>query len=144
MPPQRTRARIGDLQFHSRYPDPIVDVDTEAITVEKDTINDEIIVQHLGRRADRLTVSGIINEDQVWLFDELVQGGEVFVRTHRWTGSAIVVSATSDYTQSYDAVIDDRDPGDSPWLYEVEIELVEVEEVPNVATGTGQQSFVDL
>lgn len=135
MPPERTVARVGDLEFPDRYGDPTVDVTTEANTVEKQTVTDDIVVQHLGRRADRITIDGIILEDDVYYLDKLVESGEVSIRTHRWAGDAIVMETSSNYTHSYDIA----PPSDvaSEWVYEVRIDLVETDEIPGRATSIG-------
>lgn len=125
MPSSRIRARIGPLEFQTRFADPVVDVDTESNTVEKQTLNDEIIIQKLGRNADRVHIEGIVTEDQLDDLDELVALEEVGVRTQRWSGLAVVTAASSDYTQSYDMTYDDNDFANE-WLYEVRIDLLEV------------------
>jgi len=126
MPRDRTAARIGNLEFHERFDDPVVDVDTEANTTEKTTIDDTIIVQSLGRRADRITVEGIIPENQVVVVDELVEQDQVTVRTHRWSGQAIVLSTSCNYTQTYDSY--EHPEFGQQWLYEFTIDIIEVDE----------------
>lgn len=132
--PDRMTARVGDLEFTDRYGDPTVDVTTQANSVEHDVLNDEIIVQYMGRRADRVSIDGIIYEDDVQTLDTLVDDGEVSVRTQRWSGTGIVEQTRATYTHSYD--IAPESDVRSEWLYEVTIDLVEVEEIP-VGTPVG-------
>lgn len=130
-PPDRTEARVGNLEFDTRYADPNIDVRSESNTVEKETINDDSYVQVIGRRADRITIDGIIHESDIGELDDLVGAGEVSVRTHRWSGTAVVLETSDRYTHSYDIV----QPSDvsSEWLYEVTIDLIEVDEIPSRA-----------
>lgn len=131
MPPDRTRARIGPMEFAARYGDPDVDVRSESNTVEKNTVDDNIFVQVIGRRADRITVDGIILEDNIEDLDKLIGAGEVSVRTHRWSGVAVVLETSSTYTHSYD--IAPPEEVESEWLYNVTIDLIEVDEIPSHA-----------
>jgi len=133
MPTPRTVARIGDLVFTNRYSNPNVDVDMSTNIVEKNTITDEQVIQNLGKKADRIHIDGIIPESQIKEFDDLISGGVTTVRTHRWSGTAMVESTSADQVQGYDPVLSDEDQ--SAWLYSVRIDLIEVEEVPSRAHG---------
>lgn len=115
---ERTPARIAQLYF--KYSDPNVSVGAEANTVEHETIDDTIVVQQLGRRAERITVDGVVAEPEAGFIDLLPTFGIVSLRTERWSGDVIVRSTNSDPMQAVD--------NDGEWLYDVTIECIEVEE----------------
>lgn len=114
----KVNARIGILFF--KYRDPDVSVDTESRTVEQETIDDTIIVQKLGRRADNITINSVVADYETKYIDQLTDVGIVSLRTERWNGDIIVRSTTTDPMRGKD--------GDSNWLHNVTIEAIEVEE----------------
>lgn len=118
--PDRVQARFGPLIFPPEYSDPSVEVDTEAETVEKTTLNDNVIVQTMGRRPDQIRVSGVLPEEMLPTLDSLVESGEITVRTERWEGIAVVQSTSTTFMRAKDK--------EHRWLYEVQISLLEVEE----------------
>lgn len=127
MPPARTDARIEDIEF--KYSKPLVSVDTGTNDVEHETIDDEIVVQILGRIADRITVEGLVTSNQVAKIDNLVKTGLVEVRTERWAGDAVCTSTSTSFHGGYDT--------DDDWLYNYTIDLIEVDETEILSGGSG-------
>jgi len=115
---QRTPARIGSLFF--KYDDPDVDVRSEANTVEHETIDDEIVVQVMGRRADRITVTTVVADYETYMLDDLVKLGTTTLRTERWQGDVLVESVSSTARRQRDT--------EGRWLHEAQINCIEVEE----------------
>jgi hypothetical protein len=117
MPIAHTPARIGQLWF--KYSDPNVSVTTEAQTIEHDTIDESIVIQQIGRRADSITVEGTVAESSLDIIDDLVTHDVVSLRTGRWSGD---VTVTSTSTSPRNAIDDDGE-----WLYEATIECLETD-----------------
>lgn len=120
MPIDRLDSRIGPLNFHSDFSDPYVDVDREMRTVEHETINDEFVVQVLGRTPDKFTVEGVIYDNQLREADRLLGAGEVTVRTNEWQGTAVATNVDTSFRR-------EADPETGRWVYDVTVNLVEVE-----------------
>jgi len=114
----REPARIGYLYF--TYADPAVNVTTEQRTVEHETIDDQIVVQALGRKPDQITIDGNVADYELSIVDDLTKLGVVSLRTERWTGDVIVQSTSTNFMRAK------TDSGD--WLYEVDISCIEVDE----------------
>lgn len=143
-----TPARIG--QFYFKYDQPDVDVTAEANTTEQETIDDNIIVQRLGRRADQITVRTTVADWELKYVDNLVKLNELSLRTERWVGDVVVQSVSTNPMNAVD------DTGS--WLYEITIncletgeyegsdELVAASEFPETPSdvGTGGIQFDDL
>jgi hypothetical protein len=123
MPFNRTPARIGTLYF--KYEDPAVDVTTEARTVEQETIDDDIVVQSLGRRADMITINAIVASYEAEILDDLTKQGVISLRTERWRGDVIVRNTDTSFMRAKD--------DEGSWLHEATIECIEV----------GEQEFTD-
>lgn len=123
----RTPARIGLLWF--KYENPTVNVSTESITKEHETIDDSIVVQQLGRKADSITIDATVAEYETGFVDSLVDSGVVSLRTERWSGEVIVQSTNTNFMRAVDP--------DGEWLYSTTIKCLEV----NEATGQIDTSF---
>lgn len=111
-------ARIGQLFF--KYDDPDVSVDTEQQTVEHDTIDDNLVVQSLGRVPDQITVETHVATYETDIIDDLTKQGIVSLRTTEWKGDVIVRSTTRDPELGIDA--------DQESIYRTTIECIEVDE----------------
>lgn len=120
MPRERIDARIGPLKFNPDFPDPYVDIDREMRTAEHETVNDEFVVQVLGRKPDKINVEGVLYDHQVGKANELLEAGEITVRTNEWRGKAVATSVDTDFRR-------EADPNSGWWAYDVTIDLVEVE-----------------
>jgi hypothetical protein len=114
----RTPARIETLEF--TYADPAVSVTTEQRTVEHETIDDQIVVQALGRKPDQISVEGVVPTYELRTIDDLTTLGVVELRTARWSGDVIVKSTSSDFKRAKNKM--------GMWLYDVTIECLEVDE----------------
>jgi hypothetical protein len=114
----RTPARIGTLYF--KYEDPAVDVTAEARTVEQETVDDDIVVQSLGRRADMVTIEAIVADYECDVLDDLTKQGPVSLRTERWKGDVLVRSTDTSFMRAKD--------DEGAWLHEATIECIEVDE----------------
>jgi len=78
--------------------------------------DEQYLVQDLGSEPPTISISGIVREAQVDFADVLA--GKVYVRTERWTGTAMVSSATTEPQRAVDG---------TDWLYSVTIELLGIE-----------------
>lgn len=114
-PAARVPARIGQLYF--KYSDPSVDVVAEANTVEHETINDTIVVQTMGRKADQVTINAIVSDIETELLDFLVATGPISLRSSRWSGTVIVQSVDTTFRREKDK--------DDEWLYDATITCLE-------------------
>lgn len=114
----RDPARIGYLYF--TYGDPAVDVTTEQRTVEHETIDDQIVVQSLGRKPDQVSVEGVVPDFELDDIDKLTESGILELRTERWKGDVIVQSTNTTFNRARTK--------DGNWLYDATIECLEVEE----------------
>jgi len=114
----REAARIGFLYF--TYADPAVNVTTEQRTVEHETIDDQIVVQALGRKPDQITIDGTVVDYELDIVDDLTTSGVVELRTERWTGDVIVKSTSTDFKRAKTKY--------GNWLYDVNIKCIEVDE----------------
>lgn len=114
----RDPARIGLIEF--RYADPSVNVTTEQRTVEHETIDDEIVVQVLGRKPDQITITGTVADYELAFIDDLTTKGVVNIRTERWTGNVIVKSTSTDFKRAKNE--------EGNWLYDATLNCIEVEE----------------
>lgn len=112
---ERVAARIGLLYF--KYEDPSVDVTTEQRKAEHETIDDNVVIQTLGRRADRITVNAIVADFETPLIDFLTSDGVVTLRTERWSGDVVVTSTDTTFRR-------EQDKHDA-WLYDATIECLE-------------------
>lgn len=124
---ERTPARIGLLYF--KYEDPAVNVDTEAEVVEQTTIDDSIIVQQIGRAPDQITLNAVVADFETQIVDDLTKNGVVTLRTERWQGKVIVKSTTTDFMRARDS--------DGNWLYECQINCLEVYETTQLSGAPG-------
>lgn len=115
---ERIPARIGTLEF--TYADPSVSVTTEQRTVEHETLDDDIVVQTMGRLPDQISVEGVVTEDELFLIDNLTESGVIELRTERWKGNIVVKSTSTDFKRAK------AEKG--KWLYDATIECIEVEE----------------
>lgn len=115
---QRDPARIEFLEF--TYADPAVSVTTEQRTVEHETIDDQIIVQALGRKPDQVSIEGVVPNYELRTLDDLTTQGVVELRTARWEGDIIVKSVSTDFKRAKNQ--------NGSWLYDVTIDAVEVDE----------------
>lgn len=120
-----TPARIGQLYFKYEWPD--VTVTPESNTVEHETIDDNIVVQQLGRRPDQITVDTTVADFELQYLDSLTELGVLSLRTERWSGDVIVQSVT---TTPMNAIDDDGN-----WLYEATINCLEVERGEGTSSG---------
>lgn len=114
----RRPARIEQLEF--TYADPAVSVTTEQRTVEHETIDDQIVVQALGRKPDQVSIEGVVPTYELRTIDDLTTLGVVELRTARWNGDVIVKSTSSDFKRAKNKM--------GMWLYDVTIECLEVDE----------------
>lgn len=117
-PERRIPARIGALEF--TYEDPAVNITTEQRTVEHETLDNDIVVQTLGRKPDQISIDGTVTESELFVVDNLVRNGVLQLRTERWKGKIIVKSASTDFRRAKSK--------EGQWLYDATIECVEVEE----------------
>lgn len=123
MPVERTSARVGPLEFHSDFADPYVDVDKEMRTADHETINDNFVVQVLGRKPDKITIEGIVYDFQLDDADQLISSGQIDVRTDRWSGTAVVTNVSTTFRREADSQT-------GRWAYDITIDLTEVEGMP--------------
>ena len=114
----RQPARIGELEF--TYADPAVTVTTEQSTVEHETIDDQIVVQALGRKPDQVLVEGNVIDSELQIVDELTRLGIVELRTERWTGEVIVKSTETNFERARTKT--------GNWLYSFTLTCLEVDE----------------
>lgn len=126
MPFRRAAARIGTLFF--KYEDPDVSVSTEARTVEQEALDDEIVVQRLGRRPDEITIDAVVSEEESYIVDDLTSLGRLLLRTERWQGFVVVTSTDTSYMRAID--------GDGEWLHEATINCLEVSEMSPTGGGS--------
>jgi len=117
----RAKARVGPLVFADEYANPEVSVNQNRRTVEHNLVtsgqdDEQYLVQDLGSEPPTISISGIVREAQVDFADVLA--GKVYVRTERWTGTAMVSSATTEPQRAVDG---------TDWLYSVTIELLGIE-----------------
>lgn len=130
-------ARIGPLYFKKlttshNYTDPDVDVRTEAQTVEHQTINDDTVVQHFGKKPDNITIKGVMPESKALTqLDYLVGKGKVTLRTERWQGQVVVTNTKTNNRRA-------RGP-DGNWLVDFSIDCTEVSENYYSATPVGDE-----
>jgi len=115
-PSERTPARVGTVDF--KFDDPAVEVTSEANVVEQETINDTVVVQQLGTRADQITITGVVTEAQAKKLDRAPEQSLVNIRTQRWTGDVHVESVSTAYRREVDR--------EQNALYDVTIEALEV------------------
>jgi hypothetical protein len=117
--PVRTPASIGTLRF--RYSDPSVSVSTELKTKEFETIDDEIVIQALGRRAKEYTVNAVVSTTEATVIDNLPQMGEVTLTTDRTgTVKVLVMSTNTTFRREKDV--------DGFWLHDATINCMEAGE----------------
>lgn len=116
---RRDPARIGFLWL--TYSDPAVNVTTEQRTVEHETIDNQIVVQSMGRKPDQITVDGVVTDYEAPIIDGLTTKGVIELRTNRWDGDVIVQSTSTDFKRAK------TEAGN--WLYDVTIECLEVDEL---------------
>lgn len=114
----RDPARIGVLSF--RYADPAVSVTTEQRTVEHKTIDEDIVVQALGRKPDQIEISGTVVDYELPIIDNLTKQGVINIRTERWTGNVVIKSTSTDFKRAKTK--------NGNWLYDVTLNCLEVEE----------------
>mgnify|MGYP000403218176 CR=1 FL=1 len=114
----RQPARIGELEF--TYADPAVNVTTEQSTVEHETIDDQIVVQALGRKPDQVLIEGNVIDSELQIVDELTRIGIVELRTERWTGEVIVKSTETNFERARTKT--------GNWLYSFTLTCLEVDE----------------
>lgn len=113
----RTPARIGFLFF--KYSDPTVDVTAEQRTAEHETIDDTVVIQTMGKKAEQITVNAIVTQVEARLIDSLTQLGVVSLRTERWSGDVVVRSTDTSFMRAKDS--------SGLWLHEATIECLEAE-----------------
>jgi len=133
----RDPARIGELEF--TYADPAVNVTTEQRTVEQETIDDQIVVQTLGRKPDSLSIEGVVVDYELEIIDNLTQQGVLSLRTERWSGDILVQSTSTSFKRAKTK--------DGDWLYDATIEALEVEEgstVPGESSTIGSLDTEEL
>lgn len=114
----RDPARIGFINF--TFSDPAISVTTEQRTVEHETIDDQIVVQTLGRKADQITISGVVPAYELEEVDNLTTLGVIELRSERWTGDVVVTSTSTDFKRAKTR--------NGNWLYDATIECLEVDE----------------
>jgi hypothetical protein len=127
----RIPARIGSVEF--TYGDPSVSVDTEQETVEHETIDEQIIIQTIGEKADSITIEGVVPDWELPIIDNLVGLDVVELRTQRWTGDVIVQSTATSFNRARNI--------HGSWLYDATIECLEVDEyslTPDIPPGQGE------
>lgn len=133
----RTPARIAQLEF--TYADPAVDVTTEQRTVEHETVDDQIVVQTLGRKPDQIQIDGVVPAYELDEIDALTTVGVTSLRTQRWEGDVIIKSTNTNFKRAR------AKTGD--WLYDVSITCIEVDDRTNaieqaVAPGSSDEEEV--
>ncbi len=120
-------AQIGSLVFREEFSDPDVNLDHERETADHEVVTGhsavrdkgiEYIVQSLGRRPPKISVTGWITEEQLDTADELVSRNYVAMISGRWTGTAVPQSVSVDYSR----VWHDK----HGWVFETDIQLVGV------------------
>lgn len=121
MPRDNTDARVGDLIFAPDFSDPFVDVDKAMNTVEKEMITDEYYVQAFGRKADKISIEGVIWQTQLSSADRMAERNQVPVRTERWTGMAIPEAVSTTYRNEADGKY-------GAWIYDIAIDLIELQQ----------------
>lgn len=119
MPRDRRRASVGPLTFDDDFADPLVDVDRENNTVSHETVNDDYIIQVMGRKPPSISVEGVIYEEQLPLADMLPAEGVVEVRTERFTGMAVVEAVSTPFRR-------ESDPGTGRWVHDITIDMLAV------------------
>lgn len=115
----RKPARISNIWF--TYSDPGVDVSTEQRTVEHETIDNQTVVQVIGRKPDQVTVNADVPSRELPLIDKLTTAGVIELRTERWSGDVIVKSTSTNFQRAKNH--------EGQWLYEATIECLEVDEL---------------
>lgn len=135
----RVPARIGQLSF--KYTDPAVNVTTEQRTVEHETIDGQVVTQTLGRKADQISIEGVVADYELEYIDSLVSEGVIEVRTDRWSGTVVVQSTNTTFKRAK--------ASDFSWLYDATIECLEVDELPPQeeliqSFGVGSNQFEDI
>lgn len=128
----RVPARIGTLEMV--YQDPAVSVTTEQRVVEHETIDDNVVIQTLGRKPDQISIEGVVTDRELVVVDGLTTLGIVSLRTERWKGKVVVKSTSTDFKR---AKTEDGD-----WLYDATIECVEVNE--DIEEQLNRQELQDL
>lgn len=86
--PERPRFRIADIEPVYKYPQ--VTVDTGTRTTVHRPVDAEPVVQRLGTTLPTISVKGTCYIDTANALDGLVEQTEVEIRSHRWSGRAIL------------------------------------------------------
>jgi hypothetical protein len=119
----QTPAQIGGirgLKFKEAFAQPTVDLQLGKQTTTHETLGEESITQVFGRKADRVSLQGVVTAEQLGSVRalNLPSSGPHSVRTEEWSGTATIKSI--DITQR-------REKYEGEWLYDVAIEMVENE-----------------
>lgn len=89
----RPRFRIGDIEPEYRFP--LVEKATGQRTEEHEVIDGDPVVQELGEKPTQITVRGQAYLDEVQQLDDLTEGEELEMRSHRHSGPVIVRDVSS-------------------------------------------------
>lgn len=119
----QTPAKIGGIDglvFNDEFAQPTVDLALGKQTTTHETLGEESVTQVFGRKADRVSLQGVVTADQLGSVRalNLPSSGPHTVRTEEWSGTATIKSI--DITQR-------REKYEGDWLYDVAIEMVENE-----------------
>lgn len=120
MPRERISAKVGPLEFHPDFSDPIVDISYEARTATHETINGDNIIQVMGKQPPEISIEGVIYDSQLEHADALIrEEQEIPVLSERWTGMAVVETVETPYRR-------EADPETGEWIHDINIDLLAV------------------
>lgn len=122
----RPTVRIETPQGESvelEYEYPMIDTSSDSRTVEHEPIGGETVVQHLGANAQTLTFRGGAYLDEANFLDGLPEQGVVSIRSHRWSGDAVVDSVSTSATGEGGG----ERAGVANRVYEYTLDLIEID-----------------
>jgi len=117
MSQNRDPARLGSINFSYEQPD--ISVDTSARTAKHNLIDDDVVVQRIGRDPDTISIAGVCTLSETEKIDNLVKDGKVIsLRSNRRSCDVIVTDTATDPLNAKDS--------DGNWLYDFQITCMEV------------------
>ncbi len=134
----RDPTRLGSLNFTYEQPD--ISVDTSARTTKHNLIDDDVVVQKIGREPDTVNISGVCTRSEAKQIDQFVDlNTSITLRSERWSGDVIVTDTATDPMKAKDS--------NGNWLYDCQITCMEVTDTINTSgedndtTGGGGFTF---
>lgn len=99
-------AKVGQLEFDDRFSDPKVDTRQRINTADHELVagggsQEDFVVQKISKRPPEVTINGVVTATQLATVDGLRDQDVVRVRSHRWTGEAIVTDIQTTDIQAY-------------------------------------------